>query len=177
MNVDLIKKWEPILTMAKINERDFLKVAKYAQFLILEESPRYSILSGVGVGESARGTINPEKEKSLLLLSLHIISKIKDLSKVTFLEAPAKKINGKIIETPTSEYSYKLTPGMLELPRDTLVDELNGLIAKNMSDSFNEKIDEGYHLYFYLVCEIKILTEGASSPKLITRSRVKYEKE
>lgn len=180
-------KWWPILEMLNIPIEYIEKVGEFANSLALNEDVQYATLSGVGMGSvlppsQLSNETKPEKEfQSLVPINLMVISKIKDLSKVEFMDAPvtSKMYRGesKTIQVGTLESKAKLVREDI-FDVNNILSQYESLIVEEVALKINNFIDEGNIVYIYFpIQSIKLIAEKTMTPGINIISRLTYLKE
>jgi len=174
-NEELIKKWSVILDPMDFPKEHLLKVATYAEHHAKIEA-----------GYESRGfDLSQAKMEGfggkLLPISLRILEKIKDLSKLHVARFPTVYFNEFKQENVET---YTMSIGMNQEDIMNLrhyhgidvVAEAESMLTEEVSNQLNYMIEEGNEIYVYLVASaVSLISEGSSVPKISIRSRFHKE--
>jgi len=176
----ILQKWgELVKIQCKLtNNEDVKKVSEFAHDFALSESIKNHKNQDIETAEDIFKISNEDRSsshfiyndflKSLLPLNLKVISKISDLSNVTFMNAPIcvdvqvirdvdadgvvilrKKEN--VIQVGTSQHKIKVEKDLLanHIFKNSVIDKIEEIIAEMISKTINDKISRNYKVYLY----------------------------
>ena len=170
-----IETWNPILDMISIPKEYYKEISFFAE-RVKDAFRSYSILVGNGVGSSYIGpdTTPNEFEENIVPISLQIIKKIDDLSKVKFLEAPFYFNEGEQIGLQEIKHTISVEiDEIIQIP-NFIIDQTTSEIIAEISNDINKRIFEGFNILMYLPIEsIYYKTEG-NYIKIYYRTRYSY---
>jgi hypothetical protein len=178
---NIVKKWRPVIESLNFKESDIQKVCEYAELHALEESTDYMSLPKVDTVDT---TFKLSADETLLPLSLRVLSKINDLSKVHFVDGPAFVIerNGKVESETVKTYSIQSTVTqdqimqLKHLHGIDVIDMVENELILLLVDKLNSEIEMGNDLYVYLVAQsIRIITVGTEPPRIMMSTRFHAE--
>lgn len=173
-----VMRWEPIIKMLDFKRGDIPKVCWYVHLHALTESTPHTVFPGT------TEFIPKNVGENMLPISLKVLSKVNDLSKVHFEGIPVftlirgEKVCGETMKTHS--ISSEVTHGqIMELTQQTGIDVTsmveNELIEK-LADTYNKLIEQGNELYIMSVAQsIALVTEGTQPPRIRLLSRFHIE--
>jgi len=173
----IVHKWEPIMKSLKVKGDRARKMSEYAEShtLIAAMEPLSFPVTDMKIPAAA--------DNALLPLSLEILKRVNDFSKVHFIAQPVFLINRNGKEEPETADSFVFQSEITQdeimqvtgTGTDTVAMVENELIEK-AAKKFNELIDEGHELYIFLVAQsIKLITTGTEEPRIMMQCRVHVE--
>jgi hypothetical protein len=177
-NEQIYNKWTPLIEqVTKIKDKEHLKkVSAFAHNFAMEEAARPICdgpSSGMGMAQPItaqrmRIEINKRDEytPSLLPINLQVIAKIKDLSKVVFMNAPrieesnpkveenelgekVLRLNSKTITADNHSYKLIIDHSISEGHGFHWLNEVENHIIEEVANKINQSIENGNTLYIY----------------------------
>jgi len=171
---EIEKKWGSTIKKFSFEEKDIQRICEYAERHRLAEFEVTESLKK----EGARFT---DLKRSLLPISLRILEKVKDLSKVHFVPAPnfTYEKDGKESMKTDSNFQFKTAITSDNIPELRKLDwtiDVIGLVENNivekMSAEYNEMIEKGDSIYVYLVvASTTLISTAIGAPEMVVRSR------
>lgn len=175
----IVRKWRPVIETLKFKEFDIKKVCEYAELHSLEES-----IESLTVPMTTIEFL-PGMNKNLLPLSLMILKKVNDLSKIHFVSSPAFLINRNGKHEPESVKTYAFETNISYDQIMSLVQIIGGInteskiesdLITEISGKINELINDENEIYVYLVAQsISSISAAGKPPKIMLRSRYHVE--
>ena len=173
---EITRKWADVLQGFNIRTKYYEKVAGYLHNFALSEAANTSI-------ENLNKLNSKDENSTLVPLNLKIITKINDLSKVEFVIGPMfviEKFEKEVKEneefrdvyvSKTKAESVSTIETRIKIPVDeythtghygkSWVEGYEDILAELIAKKINEKIDEGYTPYVYiLVQSIMVIDEN-----------------
>ena len=159
MGTGIYSKWNPILDTIGVPKDRYIEIAEFAERVVDYFNPN-GVLTGVGVGS----VLHPQQndfEKIIVPLSLQIISRIKDLSKIKFLKAPFYFQDGETISIKENKVSLSIDADMIQsMHGHPAVEMMESHIINEIVFNIDDKIDKGFDILMYLpIQSIKYFTE------------------
>lgn len=182
----IVKKWKPVIEIFDFNNEDIVKVCEYAEAHSMIESAEH--LSFMNNGYPTLGDklnkFRIKSENTLLPLSLKILQKISDLSKIHLTFQPVFIIERDGESQAVTVKTYNIEAGITpsEIMENALagidnIEMAENLMAEELANKMNTEISKGYELYVYLVAQsIRIITIGTEPPKIMMCTRYHIEK-
>jgi len=176
----LIEKWKPILEMMDISEKYYEKISTYADHIAKLEAHLFTTTSSdeglYPLSEKDMKKTRSNPFKSLLPISLKILSKIKNLDSVHIMTEPSGVKDGKMIDALNYSFSISISQkDMIDLKEVfglDIVDKIENMIIEHVSQKLNELISGGKLLYVYnLGVSLNMIVEKTFAPKLTLVSR------
>jgi len=173
-----VMKWESIVKMMDFKKSDIPKVCEYADLHTLLESTNHTVFPGT------TEFIPKYLEDSMLPISLKVLSKVKDLSKVHFEYLPVFRLmrDGEICSETMKTHSISsdvTRDQIVELKRQTGIDLIamvESELIEKLAGIYNKLIEDGNELYVFVVAQsIAIVAEGTQAPQIRLLSRFHIE--
>jgi len=167
---EIVRKWGPVVEASGIQADHVEKISLYLHHhAMLENENMFRAPSPSPRLADTAPSNNPFP--ALLPISIEVLKKIKDLSKVRFVAVPEWEENGEIKKVETIKMTASIPrQDAFDLTRRygiNVVIETEKLGVKLMSDHINKLIDEGKQISFYVVISsVQIISEGTGEPKI-----------
>jgi len=161
----IVKKWGPMLEQYGIPVENLNTMCTYAEFHALIESE-------VPFGMQNMDLYDRNQMKNLLPVSIKILTKVKDLSKIHPVPVPFFQFMKKDQICSESVKTHSLS---FNIDREDIVKMISGVepglemmsaledtISNKVSEHFNKLIDEGNEIHLFLaLSSIRMITSGS----------------
>jgi len=175
---NIVKKWKPVVQSLEFDDKYIPKICEYAEMhTITEANSDYF--------QSIESVI-PTLEVSLLSISLDILKRVKDLSKIHFIKGVFFNLqrNNEIHSETVKTHSFSISinrEDMMHLRNQTevnIIKHAEDKLIDGVAEMYNKLIEEGNDLYIYLVGQsLRIISESTmDSTQIMILSRFHSEK-
>ena len=175
-----VAKWGELIKDLKLFPDEYIeKVSEFAERFSREQANLKETLSTGSYWDKTSAPIFNDND-NLLPLNLRLISKLKDLSKVVFLNSPEEivKVGDEevYIKVGTFQCTHDISQQKLADIREQIgidvIAEVEDSILSLIADKINAQIDMGETIYMWMpISSIAIIVEGTTPPRLLARTR------